>query len=175
MVAAVEQIAEGRIGFETDGSEHDGMVEFAEGVNNASALFKDAMHSANCSLMLTAEYTFLGKELEYAESDEDDAESSAAAAIASFDDAFLALQAIENKAAYIGAELTFPHRKGWRYNGYPNDAFHIACSGHIRRIKNGLSRFGINRRDRELAQIRIQMFELAQSMYLEKQKKALEK
>jgi hypothetical protein len=26
MVAAVEQIVEGRIGFETDGSEHDGMV-----------------------------------------------------------------------------------------------------------------------------------------------------
>jgi hypothetical protein len=88
MVAAVEQIAEGRVGFETDGSEHDGIVEFSEGIKKASALYTDAMNSADCGLMLIAEYTFLGKELEYAESGEDDAESSAAAAIAAFDDAF---------------------------------------------------------------------------------------
>jgi hypothetical protein len=33
MLEAVEHIAAGRLGIETDGREHDGMVEFSEGVN----------------------------------------------------------------------------------------------------------------------------------------------
>jgi hypothetical protein len=175
MMIAVERIAAGRLGFETDGREHEGMVEFSEGVKKASELYTVAIKSSDCELMITAEYTFLGKELEYAESDEYDAESSAAAAIQAFDDAFLALQAVNDKNLYRGIELGFPHRGKWRYNNMPNDAFHIACTGHIRRIKNGLSRFGVNRRDRALAELRIQMFNVVQSVYLEKQKNVLAK
>jgi len=175
MLAAVELIAEGRLGIEIDGREHEGMVMFSEGVREASLLYTEVTGSGDCELMVTAEYTYLSKELEYAEEDEDDAEASATSAIAAFDDALLCLEAVEDKSLYHGIEIGFPHRGKWRYNGYPNDAFHLACTGHIRRIKNGRSRFGINRRDRALAELRIQMFNTAQSVYLGKQKKILEK
>jgi hypothetical protein len=175
MVAAVAAIAAGRDTLEIDGMEHEGMVNFKKGNGAAAALYAGAMNSNDCELMLLAEYTYLSEEREHAEDDQRGAEASAAAALQSFDDAFLALQAVEDADFYKCAELTFPHRKGWRYNGCPNDAFQLACAGHITRINNGLSRFGINRRDRELAQLRIQMFELAQEVYLAKQKKALGK
>jgi hypothetical protein len=175
MLDAVEQIAAGRLGLETEGRERDGMQEFSEGVQIASGLYTEAMNSGDCELMIAAEYTFLSKELEFAEENEDDAEASATSAIAAFDDALLCLKAVEDKSLYQGIELGFPHRGKWRYNGYPNDAFHLACTGHIRRIKNGRSRFGVNRRDRALAELRIQMFNAAQSIYLAKQKSILEK
>lgn len=174
MSDAVEQIAVGRTGLETDGREHDGFIEFSEGINKASVLYTEAANSGDCELMIVAEYTYLSKELEYAQDGETGAEASAAAALESFDDALLVLKAVENKN-YEYAELAFPHRGKWRYNGYPNDAFHVGCTAHITRIKNGLSRFGVNRNDRALAQLRIRMFETAQRLYLEKQKRILEK
>jgi hypothetical protein len=173
MMSAVERIAAGRLGFEIDGSEHEGMTEFSEGVQIASMLYTAAMNSGDCELMVAAEYTFLSKELEYVEDNEGGAEASAAAAIQFFDDALLALKIVENKDLYKGVDSCFPHHGKWRYNGCPKDAFHVACTSHITRIKNGLSRFGVNRRDRALAELRIAMFNAAQSVYLEKQRKAL--
>jgi hypothetical protein len=82
---------------------------------------------------------------------------------------------VDYPALYKAVDKTFPHRDNWRYHGCPNDAFHIACTGHIKRINNGLTRFGINHWDRDLLKLRIEMFSLAQSLYLEKQVKALAK
>jgi hypothetical protein len=173
MMSAVEKIAAGRLGLEIDGSEHEGMVTFSQGTKIAALLYTEAMNSGDCELMIVAEYTYLGKELEYAEDNEGGAEASAAAAIQAFDDALLALKVVENKDLYKGVDSAFPHRGKWRYNGYPNDAFHVACTSHITRIKNGLSRFGVNRRDRALAELRIAMFNASQAVYLAKQRKAL--
>jgi hypothetical protein len=175
MIAAVEMIAAGRLGFETDGNEHEGMVTFSKGIEAAMALYEESMNSGDCELMIAAEYTYLSHELEYAENNESGAEASAAAAIQAFDDALLSLKAVEDPCLYKGAELTFPHRKNWRYKGCPNDAFQVACTGHKTRIKNGLSRFGVNRRDRALAEFRIKMFNVAQNVYLGKQRTILSK
>jgi hypothetical protein len=66
--------------------------------------------------------------------------ASAEAALQNFDDAFLALKAVGEGAAYHIAEQTFPHRGQWRYQGLPRDAFHVACIAHKTRLKNDLSR-----------------------------------
>jgi hypothetical protein len=79
MMSAVERIAAGRLGIETDGSEHEGMVSFSQGARIADSLYAKAMKSADCELMIAAEYTYLSKELEYAEENEGGAEASAAA------------------------------------------------------------------------------------------------
>lgn len=173
MMAAVELIAAGRLGIETNLREREGVITFSEGIDEAAALYTELMNSGDCELMVLAEYTYLNKELEYAEENESCAEASAAAAIEAFDDALLSLEAVEDKNLYRGIEMGFPHRGKWRYKGCPNDAFHVACTAHITRIKNGLSRFGVNRRDRALAELRIKMFNAAQNVYLEKQKIAL--
>jgi hypothetical protein len=62
------------------------------------------MNSGSRELMILAEYTYLNKELEYAEENEGGAEAGAAAAIEAFDDAPLSLQAAEDKSLYRGVE-----------------------------------------------------------------------
>jgi hypothetical protein len=123
--------------------------------------------------MLLAEYVYLSQELEESEDNEPEGKASAEAALQSFDDAFLALRAVEEGAAYHIAEQTFPHRNQWRYRGLPRDAFHVACIAHKTRLKNGLSRLGLPRLDRELAQTRIAALGAIQQVYLEKQQSAL--
>jgi len=88
MVAAVASIAAGRSTFEIDGREHEGMVNFKEGMAAAYTLYEDGIQSGDCELMLLAEYTYLSEEAEYSEPDQKGADASAAAALQSFDDVF---------------------------------------------------------------------------------------
>jgi hypothetical protein len=174
MIAAVDDIADGRSALEIEGEEHNGMVAIAKGIMKATELFTEVMQSENLESMISAEYAYMEEELERAETDETGAQASAASALQSFDDALLALQAIQNPVMYKGVDLAFPNQgKTWRYKGVPRDAFHVACNGHIIRIKNGLSRFGISRRDRALAALRIEVFNTAQKVYLERQRSVL--
>jgi hypothetical protein len=48
--------------------------------------------------------------------------------IKSFDDAFLALQAVE-ESGYKTAEITYPHNGKYRFSGFPKDAFYISFPG----------------------------------------------
>ena len=64
-----------------------------------------------------------------------DSINSLTKAIQSFDDAFLALKAVEKSEYKIADEIT-PHHKDYRVGGYPKDSFHVACGSHITRIKN---------------------------------------
>jgi hypothetical protein len=51
---------------------------------------------------------------------------------------------LQNAETYILLEKVFSHRPEFRYKGMPKDAFHVACAGHILRIKNILKSPGIN-------------------------------
>ncbi|MDR3301373.1 MAG: hypothetical protein LBT01_02420 [Spirochaetaceae bacterium] len=70
---------------------------------------------------------------------------------------------------YHTVDMAFPHRNQWRYKGLPRDAFHVACIAHKTRLKNGLSRLGLPKLDRELAKIRIDALTAIQQCYIEKQ------
>jgi hypothetical protein len=175
MARAVSYIAQGRLGLETDGEEHEGMAAFKKGIAIAAELYTEVMKTGDPELMLLAEYTYMSEELEHAETDETGAEASAAAAVQSFDDALLALKAVADPTMYAGVELALPHCGQWRYKGFPRDAFHVACLAHKTRIKNGLSRFGVNRRDRSLAELRVIVFTAAQNEYTKKQQAVLAK
>ena len=93
-------------------------------------------------------------------------------AVQNFDDAFLALQAVEEQG-YKTAEKTYPHNYDYRVSGFPKDSFHIACGSHKTRIKNILRSPGIDPIEKELLQQRLANLSTAQNSYIEKQKKVL--
>jgi hypothetical protein len=116
----------------------------------------------------------MSEEKEYGEADETGAESSAIAALDRFDDALLVLPSVDNPALYKIVDNAFPHRgKTWRNDKLPRDAFIVACNGHITRINQGLTRYGINKNERSLAELRKQVFKKAIEIYMEKQRGAL--
>jgi hypothetical protein len=92
-----------------------------------------------------------------------------------FDDAFLALKAVENGASYQVADQTHPRRAKYRYKGMPRDAFHIAYIAHRTRVGNTLKKIGVDPDERDLAKLRLTVFNTAQQVYVEKQQAALGK
>ena len=123
----------GRKGFATRGKEHEGRISYERGIFAALSVFRDAVSTADPQTIILAEYTFISQELQFCETDKD-AFSSLTKAIQSFDDAFLALQAVEDSALYQGAEKTHPHSDKYRVHGLPKDSFRIACIGHRTRL-----------------------------------------
>jgi hypothetical protein len=170
---AAAMIARGRRSLEIMGKTEAGLLDFQAGHTLARRTFQEAVTSGDVELILLAEYLFVTQELAESEGNEPEGKSSAEAALYSFDDAFLALKAVEEGAAYHIAEQTFPHRGQWRYKGLPRDAFHVACIAHKTRLKNGLSRLGLPKLDRELAKTRITALGAIQQVYVEKQQAAL--
>jgi hypothetical protein len=118
MTAAVVSIARGRLGMITDGQEHEGRLTFESGIKQAYKVFTDARASGDPELMLLAEYTYMSQMLEYATENDTVGRSRAQAAVDSFEDAFLALQALADAVAYQAVEKAFPHRGQWRYNAF---------------------------------------------------------
>jgi hypothetical protein len=94
------------------------------------------------------------------------------AAIESFDDAILALKAIE-KTSYKITDEVFPRNAKYRVRGFPKDSFHIACIAHKTRLQNILRSPGIDPIEKALLKQRLANLTSAQSGYIEKQKKAL--
>jgi hypothetical protein len=170
---AVSKIAEGRKGLETDGEEHEGRLLFEDGIAKARAIFAEVLASGDVELMLLAEYLFITQELEESEDDEIEGRASAVAALASFDDAFLSLKALEKGAAYQVAEQTYPHNTQYRYKDMPKDAFHIAFIAHKTRLRNSISRMGLSRLDRTLVKERIKAIVTTQEIYFNKQQLAI--
>jgi hypothetical protein len=173
IVDAATTIAAGRRSLESKGKTEAGLLDFEAGHTLAKRTFQEAIASGDVELILLAEYLFVTQELAESEGDEPEGKSSAEAALHSFDDAFLALKIVDDTAVYRGVEMAFPHRGQWRYKDLPRDAFHVACIAHKTRLRNGLSRLGLPKLDRELAKTRIAALGAIQQVYIEKQQSAL--
>ena len=164
----------GRKGFATKGKEHDGRVSYETGIADALFHFEKAQASADPQAIVLAEYTFISQELQICNEVDKDTLSSLTQAVQSFDDAFSAIEVVENSVSYQSAEKTYPHRGIYRVSGYPKDAFHIACISHKTRIQNILRAPGIDPIEKALLKQRFANLSAAQNSYIEKQKKALE-
>ena len=169
---AAAKIDYGRKGFAIIGKEREGRISYETGIAKAMTAFKEAQATADPQTIILAEYTFLTQELESCEKSDKDSINSLTQALKSFDDAFLALQAVEDNAYKI-VDKTFPHHKDYRFGGFPKDSFHIACESHKTRIKNMLRTPGIDPIEKELLKQRLANLPTAQNAYIEKQKKAL--
>jgi hypothetical protein len=179
MTAAVSTINKGRRSIATPGEAENGRINFEKGHAIALQTFQEALSSGDVEIILLAEYLFVTHELADSEGDEMEGKASAEAALQSFDDAFLALKVVDNPAAYRGVEMAFPHRSQcrsqWRYKGLPRDAFHVAMIAHKTRLKNGISRLGLPKLDRELTKTRISALGAIQQVYCAKQHAVLGK
>ena len=174
---AVISIDAGRKGWATKGKEAEGRVAYEYGINLAMSSFKEAQASVDPQALILAEYTFICQELQLCSETDNDSLSSLTQAKQNFDDAFMALQVVENSAFYKEADKTFPHHKNYRIrsaSGFPKDAFHFACGSHKARLKNTLRSPGIDLIEKALLKQRFANLATAQSGYIEKQKKVLE-
>jgi hypothetical protein len=164
----------GRKGFANIGKEREGRISFETGIADAMTAFKEAQATADPQTIILAEYTFLTQELEFCEKSDKESINSLSQALKSFDDAFLALKAVEVDC-YKTAEQTYPHHKDYRVGGYPKDSFHIACGSHKTRLENILRSPGIDPIEKALLKQRLANLPAAKNAYIEKQKKALAK
>ena len=169
---AATSIDLGRKGFATWGKEHEGRRSYERGIATAMTVFQEAQETADPQTIILVEYTFLTQELQFCEKTDKESFNSLNKAIQRFDDAFLALQAVEN-SGYKIVDKTIPHDKDYRVKGYPKDSFHVACSSHITRLKNILRSPGIDPIEKSLLKQRLLNLPTAQGGYIEKQKKAL--
>jgi hypothetical protein len=164
----------GRKAFAIRGKEQEGRISYETGIAVALSVFKDAQSTSDSQTIILVEYTFLSQELQFCDETDTDTLSSLTQAIQSFDDAFLALNVVENDVLYKGAEQTHPHSKKYRISGFPKDSFHIACIAHRTRLQNILRSPGIDPIEKALLKQRFSNLATAQDGYIEKQKKALE-
>ena len=180
IIEATTAIDYGRKGFATRGKAEEGRLSYEWGIAEALSAFKDASNLRFASTIdphtiILAEYTFLNQELQFCEKTDTDSLSSLTQAIQSFDDAFLALEAVED-AAYKIVDKTFPHNnKKYRLKNFPKDSYHIACEAHKTRLKNILRAPGIDPIEKSLLKQRYANLATGQNGYCEKQGKALEK
>jgi hypothetical protein len=166
-------IDSGRKGFATRGKAEEGRISYEKGIAEALAAFKEAQITADPQTIILVEYTFLTQEFEFCEKSDKDSLNSLTQALQSFDDAFLALKAVE-EGSYKIAEQIIPHHKDYRVKGgYPKDSFHVACGSHKTRLENILRSPGIDPIEKSLLKQRLINLPVAKNSYIEKQKKAL--
>ena len=171
---AAINIDSGRKGFATRGKEHEGRLSYERGISAALSLFQQAQSTADPETILLAEYTFITQELQFCEKTDKPAINSLSRAIRFFDDAFLAVKAIE-KPDYKIADDLFPHDKDYRFKGYPMDSFHVAINGHIGRLQNILKTPGLDPIEKALHKQRLDAIKAGQEGYVGLQGKALQK
>jgi len=172
IINAATQIDAGRKGFATKGKAEEGRINYEKGIDVAMTSFQQAQSTADPQTIILAEYTFLTQELEFCEKTDKDSLNSLTKAIQFFDDAFLAVKTVE-KPEYKMAEDIFPHIGKYRKNGFPKDAFHIACDSHKTRLQNILRSPGIDPIEKALLKQRLINLSAGQDGYVEKQKKIL--
>ena len=83
--------------------------------------FQEAQISADPQVLIIAEYTFITQEFQLSDRSDKDSIDSLSKAIESFDDAFLALGAVE-ESGYKTADKAFPHNGRYRVHGFPKDS-----------------------------------------------------
>jgi len=169
---AVISIDLGRKGFAIIGKEREGRINYEKGIVLALTAFKEAQISADPQIIIIAEYTFITQEFTLCDKSDKDTINSLTKAIQNFDDAFLALQAVD-EVGYKTAEKTYPHDKKYRFKGYPKDSYHLACESHQTRLRNILRAPGIDPIEKALLKQRLANMSTAQTGYMLKQKKAL--
>jgi hypothetical protein len=172
IIKAAFAIDFGRKGFATKGKAEEGRISYENGIAEALNTFKEAQTSADPQILILAEYTFISQELQFCDKSDKDSINSLTQAIQSFDDAFLALKAVENPGYKITDETT-PHNGKYRVNRYPKDSFHIACIAHRTRLQNILRTPGLDPIEKSLLKQRFANLYTAQNGYIEKQGKAL--
>ena len=126
ILEATTSIDSGRKGFATKGKAEEGRVLYENGIAQALSTFKEAQTSADPLIIILAEYTFISQELQLTDKTDKHTINSLIQAGQSFDDAFLALQIVEEKTFYHIADKTHPHHKDYRVGGFPKDSFHVA-------------------------------------------------
>jgi len=173
IATAAKNIDTGRKGFAIRGKEQEGRLLFEDGISETLSTFQEVQLSADPLTLLLAEYAYLTQELELTPKSDQDATNSLKKAIGLFDDAFLPLEIVDDKALYQVVEKTYSHDTNYRFKDYPKDAFHVACGSHISRIKNILKTPGLDPIEKALLKQRLANMKTAQKAYLEKQKKAL--
>ena len=166
-------IDSGRKGFATKGKAEEGRILFEDGIAKALSIFQKAQITYDPQTLILAEYTFITQDLQFCLNTDKETLNSLTKAIQSFDDAFLALQVVENSVNYKEAEKTHPHRKENRVKGFPKDSFHIACISHKTRLNNVIRSPGIDPIEKDLLKQRLINLTTAQNGYIEKQKRAL--
>ena len=165
----------GRKGFATRGKAEEGRILYEEGIDLAMSTFKDAQATSDPQSMILAEYTFITQELQLCTKTDKHTINSLTQAIQSFDDAFLALEVVEDKTLYQAVDKAIPHQKKYRTKGFPKDSFHIACGSHKTRIKNILTSPGIDPIEKALLEQRQANLSTAQDCYIEKQMRAMKR
>jgi hypothetical protein len=165
-------IDSGRKGFAIRGKAEKGRISYEDGIAEAMTAFQEAQSSSDPQTIILAEYTFISQELQLCDKADKDSINSLSKAIQFFDDAFLALKAVESNM-YQVVDNAIPHDKKYRVNDLPKDAFHIACLSHKTRIKNILRFSGIDPIEKALLKQRFINLSAGQGGYIEKQKKAL--
>jgi len=163
----------GRKGVATKGKAEEGRISYEEGNTEALSAFKDAQSTADPKTIILIEYTFLSQELQFCEKTDTDSLSSLTKAIASFKDALIVLEIIEDNAVYQGAEKSHPHDPKYRISGFPKDSYHIACAAHKTRLQNILRSPGIDPIEKALLKQRRANLSTGQKGYIEKQRKVL--
>ncbi|MCL2125557.1 MAG: hypothetical protein FWH33_06170 [Oscillospiraceae bacterium] len=173
VIISEADIAQGRIWLNTDGMEREGRISYQRGLTMAIDTFKTVQKvtSEDLELVILAEYTFIAQELALCDPMDSQATSSLKNAMQSFDDAFLALEAIADITLYKGAEMTHPHSAKYRIKDMPKDAFHIMCIAHRARLNNILKSPGINLSEKNLLIQRLENINAAQLVYLDKQER----
>ena len=161
----------GRKGFATRGRAEEGRILYEEGIALAMSTFCEAQATADPETIILAEFTFLTQELQLCIKIDKHTINSLTQAVQSFDDAFLALDVVEDKTLYHAVDKAIPHHKKYRTKSFPKDSFHIACGSHKIRIKNILTSPGIDPIEKALLERRQANLTTAQNGYVEKQKK----
>jgi hypothetical protein len=162
----------GRKGFATRGKEGEGRISYEDGIAIALAAFQEVQTSADPQALILAEYAFITQEFQLCEKSDKDSIDSLTKAIASFDDAFLAIKALEESDCKF-VDSFFPHNGKYRVSGFPKDSFHIACISHKTRLQNILRAPGIDPIEKALLKQRLANLGTAQGGYVDKQGKAL--
>ena len=169
---AVINIDFGRKGFAIRGKAEEGRISFEDGIAEALSVFKEVRVLADTHALILIEWTFILQELQLCPLSDKEALGSLTQAKQDFDDAFLALEIVENSTLYKEADKLFPHRNQFRIKGFPKDAFHIACGSHKTRLQNIL-RSPVDPIEKSLLKQRIANLATARSGYIEKQKNML--
>ena len=96
----------GRKGFAIRGKADEGRLSYENGITAALSAFKDAQSTIDPHIIILIEYTFLNQELQFCDETDTDSLSSLTQAIQSFNDAFLALDVVEDSTLYQAADKT---------------------------------------------------------------------
>jgi hypothetical protein len=179
ILAAANNIDDGRKGFAVPGKERQGRISYETGIALALATFQEAQRSGDPQTIILVEAGFLTQELEFCAKGDTDTRNSLTYAIQSFRDALRALEVVEDAASYKTAEKTYPTdpkkrvHGHLRWPGFPKDAFHQACGSHNMRLRNILRTPGVDMLEKALLKERAVNMKAAQGAYVEKQRKAL--